>query len=210
MNPWKAATIGIALVTVTAFTTGLTTAYVMRPARDVEAQAVVTAPDLTAPTVVARPAVRYATARRYVSAPVTGASVAVPAAPPPVITPNPPAQSPGPGPVRPVAAECATTGDRVWRTAKPGLLGALLGAGLGAAGGAVADGGKGAGKGAVIGGLAGVAAGGIYGAYKTKQECGTVLGEHAFTSEPTRAALDGAPGSTQTAFQPGITIDNAR
>ena len=34
-----------------------------------------------------------------------------------------------------------------------------------------------AGKGALIGGLAGAALGGGYGAYKTKQECGTIFGD---------------------------------
>jgi hypothetical protein len=66
----------------------------------------------------------------------------------------------------------------------------------------------------MIGGLAGLAAGGLYGAYKTKQECGTGLGPHAFSSEPTPVAYDGAPGSIQTAFRPGsgqgITVSNAR
>jgi hypothetical protein len=81
-------------------------------------------------------------------------------------------------PVRPVstaAADCGTNGDRVMRIAKPGLIGALLGAGAGAATGAIADGGKAAGKGALIGGLAGTALGAGYGAYKTKNECGTVF-----------------------------------
>jgi hypothetical protein len=66
----------------------------------------------------------------------------------------------------------------------------------------------------MIGGLAGLAAGGLYCAYKTKQECGTGLGPHAFSSEPTPVAYDGAPGSIQTAFRPGsgqgITVSNAR
>jgi hypothetical protein len=75
-----------------------------------------------------------------------------------------------------VAADCVSTGDRVWRIAKPGAIGGLIGAGLGAAGGAIADGGKAAGKGALIGGLAGAVLGGGYGAYKTKAECGTVFG----------------------------------
>jgi hypothetical protein len=83
-------------------------------------------------------------------------------------------------PVSPAAtipADCDTGGERALRIAKPGLIGALLGAGLGAAGGAVADGGKAAGKGALIGGLAGAALGGGYGAYKTQNECGTILGD---------------------------------
>jgi hypothetical protein len=85
-------------------------------------------------------------------------------------------------PARPVAgvpADCASPGDRVLRIAKPGGLGGLIGAGLGAVTGAIANGGTAAGKGAIIGGLVGVAAGSAYGAYKTKNECGTILGGHA-------------------------------
>ena len=73
-------------------------------------------------------------------------------------------------------ADCDSGGDRALRVAKPGALGALLGAGLGAASGAIANGGKGAGKGALIGGVAGAALGTGYGAYKTKNECGTIFG----------------------------------
>jgi hypothetical protein len=75
-----------------------------------------------------------------------------------------------------VADDCVSTGDRVWRIAKPGAVGGLLGAAVGAAGGAIADGGTAAGKGALIGGLAGAVLGGGYGAYKTRNECGTVFG----------------------------------
>ena len=141
MNPWKATTIGIALVTGTAFTTGLTTAYFMRPARDTEARSVRDARELEARPMTAPPAIRYATAGRVLSAPVPGAPA--PATSPHATAPYRVAQ-----PAEPVAGraavECGTTGERVWRTAKPGLVGALLGAGLGAASGAVADGGKGA------------------------------------------------------------------
>jgi len=108
------------------------------------------------------------------------------------------------------------------RIAKPGAVGALLGAGLGAVGGAIADGGKGAGKGALWGGLAGVATGSAYGAYKTKQECGTVFGGQETTANPTSASrvMVGAP--TRNASRPieapfgppsaddRITIYNAR
>jgi hypothetical protein len=75
-----------------------------------------------------------------------------------------------------VPADCDTGGERALRIAKPGIIGALLGAGLGAAGGGIADGGSAAGKGALIGGLAGAAIGSGYGAYKTQNECGTILG----------------------------------
>ena len=119
-NPWKLATLGLALTGVTALSTGLTTAYVMRW------------PD--------------------------GASAGSRAL------------------VAPVAYDCATGGQRAMKIAKPGLIGSLAGAGLGAIGGAIAHGGSGAGKGALIGGIAGAVAGGGYGAYKTKQECGTIFG----------------------------------
>ena len=78
--------------------------------------------------------------------------------------------------VEPVAYDCATGGQRAMKIATPGLIGSLAGAGLGAIGGAIAHGGSGAGKGALIGGIAGAVAGGGYGAYKTKQECGTIFG----------------------------------
>jgi len=47
-----------------------------------------------------------------------------------------------------VDTTCETGGQRTWRVAQPGLIGAAVGVGLGAAGGAIADGGKGAGRGA--------------------------------------------------------------
>jgi hypothetical protein len=78
--------------------------------------------------------------------------------------------------VTPVATDCSTGGQRAMKIAKPGLIGTLAGAGLGAIGGAITNGGSGAGKGALIGGIAGAALGTGYGAYKTKQECGTIFG----------------------------------
>jgi hypothetical protein len=162
MNPWKVATIGLLLIGVTALSTGVTTAYFMRPASAPDDAQSTTAP-LPAASVPQTPAVRYVTA-----APAPRRTVA-----------------PAPRVVRtaavPVADDCDSAGDRVWRIAKPGAIGALIGAGVGAAGGAVADGGKAAGKGALIGGLAGAVLGGGYGAYQTKNECGTVFGS---TSNP--------------------------
>jgi hypothetical protein len=153
INSWKIATAAIALIGVTAVAT---TAYLMRSD---------SGPTLAPTPAVAQPlppapptpTVRYVAAR---SAPVAVAPRVVRTA-------------------APVAADCVTTGDRVWRIAKPGAVGGLLGAGLGAAGGAIANGGNAAGKGALIGGLAGAVLGGGYGAYKTKQECGSVLGGNA-------------------------------
>jgi hypothetical protein len=163
-NPWKLATIGLAIAGVTALSTGLTTAWMLRPTAPAEAEMPVAA-------TAARPAARYAAApapavaRATTPARVTRvASTAVP-------------------------ADCATGGDRALRIAKPGAFGALLGAGLGAAGGAIADGGKAAGKGALIGGVAGAALGTGYGAYKTKNECGTIFGDGAGSAAATPATL---------------------
>lgn len=155
-NPWKLMTIGLAAVGTTALGTGLTTAWMLRPAAPAVAQE---APTVSAPA----PVVRHA-------GPAPAPRPARVAA-----RPAPPAATPVASTT--VATDCATGGDRAMRIARPGLVGALLGAGLGAASGAIADGGKAAGKGALIGGIAGAALGGGYGAYKTQRECGTIFGE---------------------------------
>ena len=165
LNPWKLATVGLLLVGVTALSTGVTTAYFMRP--DTAAPTPAASMPLVGPApseavqLVPAPAVRYVAARP--------APRPVAAAAPRVVRAR----------TVPVAADCYSTGDRVWRIAKPGAIGGLLGAGLGAAGGAIANGGKAAGKGALIGGIAGAVLGGGYGAYKTHNECGTVFGNTA-------------------------------
>lgn len=156
-NPWKLATIGMALVGTTALGTGLTTSYMLRTPAAADAQETAAAP---------KPA-RAVVASMAPVAPRPLTRAVAPVAPPRVTPVSTTATIP---------ADCDTGGERALRIAKPGVVGALLGAGLGAAGGAIADGGKAAGKGALIGGLAGAALGGGYGAYKTKQECGTILG----------------------------------
>jgi hypothetical protein len=182
-NPWKLATIGLALVGTTALSAGLTTAYVLRQPDEVPAVTAATPRTLVTPRAVsAAPAV----ARRAAVAP----GVTPVATPPVAATPT-------------VAADCATGKDRAMRIAKPGVIGGLLGAGLGAAGGAIADGGDGAGKGALIGGLAGTVLGGGYGAYQTKNECGTIFG-NAFTAPAAPAATPVTYGGQ------GITVYNAR
>jgi hypothetical protein len=163
-NPWKLATLALALTGVTALSTGLTTAYLLRPASEgTSTQA------FAAPAPVSQPIVT-----RAVATPVA----ARPAAPRVVRT----------SAVQPVADDCSTGGQRAMKIAKPGLIGALAGAGLGAVGGAIADGGSAAGKGALIGGIAGAALGGGYGAYKTKQECGTIFGSNAGFAGPAAPA----------------------
>jgi hypothetical protein len=187
-NPWKIATIGMALMGTTALGTGLTTAWMMRPPTAAVAQE---APPAAAPVL-----------RHAVATPSTVRAAT------PAVTPAAPAR------VTPVstaatAADCDTGADRAMRIAKPGLVGALLGAGLGAAGGAIADGGKAAGKGALIGGLAGAALGGGYGAYKTKNECGTIFGDTFGGTRPAYAAA-APPAAFDAGRGQGITVYNAR
>ncbi|HEX6212963.1 MAG TPA: hypothetical protein VF136_19445 [Methylomirabilota bacterium] len=192
-NPWKLATIGLALVGTTALGTGLATSHLMRTPAPAEAD------EIAAPSradAAPRPLPAYHPVTRPVMAPA--------------------AASPVPVAVRPVAtsatapADCDTGGERAMRIAKPGLIGGLLGAGLGAAGGAIADGGKAAGKGALIGGIAGAAIGGGYGAYKTRNDCGTIFGDtlgNALAGATSAGASQLAPGAEGGQ---GITVYTAR
>src|SRR5262244_1300720 len=112
-NPWKLATIGLALVGTTALGTGLTTAWMLRPQAAATAQETATTPATVARMASAAPA-----------SPGYSVTPAVQRTPAPVARTSTP-------PVRPVAttaADCDTNGDRVMRIAKPGLVGALLGA----------------------------------------------------------------------------------
>jgi len=179
----KIVTTGIALVTGTSLLTGVTTAYMLRPAAPADTMTATYAPTPVrrAPAVVAprvTPVASHAT----------------------VYTPRA-------TPVATTTSDCATGGDRAWRIAKPGALGGLLGAGLGAAGGAIANGGAGAGKGALIGGLVGAVAGTGYGAYKTKNECGTIFGNPGFAESG--AAPRGADRGplTEAALRPRAPDD---
>ncbi len=173
-NHWKLATIGMALVLTTALITGVTTAYFTRPTDEPAVVAPAPLAVAATPPVLARrtaqPMARPVAAEPVTSAPVTSAP------------------APAASPTRTVAtvpADCSTGGDRALRIAKPGAVGGLVGAGLGAAGAAIAGGGKAAGQGALIGGLAGVVLGSGYGAYQTKNECGTIFGDGSARISPT-------------------------
>jgi hypothetical protein len=175
-NPWKLATLALVLTGVTAVSTGVTTAYMMRPSEGAGSRAYATP----------APASAFTSARATDFAPMTAPSLATPAVVRPAVATHQESvvhtRAYTPAPVRraavvtPVATDCASGGQRAMKIAKPGLIGTLAGVGLGAIGGAIANGGSGAGKGALIGGIAGAAAGTGYGAYKTKQECGTIFG----------------------------------
>ena len=210
-NPWKIATLGLALTGVTALSTGVTTAYLMRPMTPVPAEAV--APPAQASYVTAPRAISgHAMAPRAIARPAVATQPAVvqPAVAQPAVVTRPTAVQTV---AAPVANDCATGGQRAMKIAKPGLIGTLAGAGLGAVGGALADGGKGAGKGALIGGLAGAALGGGYGASKTKQECGTIFGNSTpgFANTPTiEAGSSGAPQAVWNSAANGISVFNVR
>jgi hypothetical protein len=197
-NPWKLATIGMALVGTTALGAGLTTAYVMRSPAAADAQETVTTPRTT--TTPRMATIRPAVATRPLAPAVATTTPAVTTATPRVTPVSTTATAP---------ADCATGGDRALRIAKPGVVGALLGAGLGAAGGAIADGGQAAGKGALIGGLAGAAVGGGYGAYKTQNECGTIFGD-TFGGRPAATPATGGAPAFDAADGRGITVYDAR
>lgn len=143
-------TAGIGIATAASLLTGVTTAYMLRPA----------APAVAAPSIP--PVVHSAPVAARVVPAVSRTVASAPRAIPVAATSS--------------SSQCAGS-DRAWRIAKPGAIGGLVGAGLGAAGGAIANGGSGAGKGALIGGLLGAATGAGYGAYQTKNECGTILGK---------------------------------
>ncbi|HEX3176146.1 MAG TPA: hypothetical protein VHZ49_05675 [Methylomirabilota bacterium] len=187
-NPWKVTTLALVALGATVGTSTLTTAYLMRPPMptDAPAPAEASEPPAYRPAVVRVTPAHAATVRAASMSPVSppapvvvppqtarASEPAVPAAAAPV--PRAPAATVAATTTRP--EDCNTGADRALRIAKPGALGALLGAGLGAVGGGIADGGKAAGKGAIIGGIAGAALGGGYGAYKTKNECGTIVGD---------------------------------
>ena len=175
-NPWKLATLALALTGVTAVSTGVTTAYMMRSSEGAGSRAHATP----------APVFAFTSAPAADLAPMnTAAPLATPAVMRPAATHQTPVvhtRADAPAPVQrtavvtPVATDCSTGGQRAMKIAKPGLIATLAGAGLGAVGGAITDGGSGAGKGALIGGIAGAALGTGYGAYKTKQECGTIFG----------------------------------
>jgi hypothetical protein len=206
-NPWKLATIGMALVGTTALGTGLTTTYMLRPPAEAAAPETVALRTAEAPR--AAPGLRHAVATRPAPPAAKSATTPTPAVTTAATSSSPPRVTPV-STAATAPADCATGGDRAMRIAKPGVIGALLGAGLGAAGGAIADGGEAAGKGALIGGLAGAALGGGYGAYKTQNECGTIFGG-AFGSRPTAAPATGtSPATFDAADGQGITVYNAR
>jgi hypothetical protein len=148
-NPWKLATIGMALVVVTAVVTTLTVAG------------------------------RSGPDHRQVDTPAAGsASPAMPQASA-VTASSPAVTEPQPQPAVPsratidacnrYAAKRPSQKDKTFELVKDTTIGGAIGAAVGAAGGAIADGGKGAGKGAGIGGVVGLGGGVLYGLNENKK-----------------------------------------
>jgi hypothetical protein len=185
MNPLgKIIAVGVAVVAGTSLLTGVTTAYMLRPAAPA---APMTASHITTPV---RRAPAVAAAR--VTPAVDRTTANTPRA---VVT---------------TSSQCDTGSDRAWRIVKPGAIGGLVGAGLGAAGGAIADGGSGAGKGALIGGLLGAATGAGYGAYQTNNECGTIFGNRSSTGVVPGTGIRPRGPLTEAGAANDITIYSAR
>ncbi len=134
-NPWKAATIGIAVVV----TTVLVTAVVVGNWSSREPTKEATKP----PPIALNPK----TTTRHATQPPA------------------PAPTPKAADIEACNqyAKSVTTSDTPKDVLTKGVIGGALGAGVGAAGGAIAGGGKGAGKGAAIGGIVGATAGTLYG-----------------------------------------------
>ena len=177
-NPWKIATLGLALTGVTALSTGVTTAYLMRPTTPASADALV-APAQASYVTAPRALTGQAMAPRVVARPAVATQPAV--VQPAVVTRPTSVQTVA----APVADDCATGGQRAMKIAKTGLVGTLAGAALG----------------------------GGYGAYKTKQECGTIFGSATpgFANTPAiQAGSSNAPQAAWNGAANGISVFNAR
>jgi hypothetical protein len=149
-NPWKLATIGMALVVVTAVVTTLIVAGRSGPNnRQIDTPAAGSA----------SPALPQASA-------VTASSPAVTAPPQP--QPAVPSRATIDACNR-YAAKRPSQKDKTFEVVKDTAIGGAIGAAVGAAGGAIADGGNGAGKGAGIGGVVGLGGGVLYGLNENKK-----------------------------------------
>ena len=164
LNPWKLATIGIALVVCSSALTAIVVtnwparraslgedAASASPATQGEARLAATSPSTTAPAS---------------TTPVPAVSPTPAAEPRP--TPGVPSQATVDACNRYAAGHGGKTSHTV-EVLKDGAIGVAVGAAVGAAGGAIAGGGQGAGKGAAIGGLVGAGGGALYGLNENKK-----------------------------------------
>jgi len=159
-NPWKLATIGMALVVVTALVTTLVVVGLSR--RDAQ-------------TTAEAPAVGSASPSMPPGAALVASTPPPPSAPvaaPPTATRPPASAVPSRTTVdacNRYAANRPTQKDKTVEVVKDGAIGGAIGAAVGAAGGAIAGGGKGAGTGAAVGGVVGITGGALYGLNENKK-----------------------------------------
>lgn len=158
-NPWKMATIGLAVVVTTAVVTGLVVGNWSNKGNETSvSQAAPPAPGAAARP--STPVSRGPVTRPGPSAPPPATHAAATPPPSDVQTCNQYAKS----------AASGSTEDTTKDVLTKAVIGGALGAGVGAAGGAIAGGGRGAGKGAAIGGIVGATAGTLYGLNETNQK----------------------------------------
>lgn len=144
-NPWKVATIGMAVVVTTVLVTALVVGNWIEKGDTPPAPSVSKSSKAT-PRQMAAPPSDQAPARQAATTPSAADIQAC----------NKYAKS--------------ATGDKTTEVVKDAVIGGAIGAGVGAAGGAIAAGGKGAGKGAAIGGIVGATAGTLYGLNETSKQ----------------------------------------
>jgi hypothetical protein len=159
-NPWKLATIGMALVVATALVTTLVVAGLTR--RDTQPTAEAPAAGSASPSMPPGAALVTST-----PAAVPHAAATAPPAPPQPASAVPPKATIDA--CNRYAANRPTQKDKTLEVVKDGAIGGAIGAAVGAASGAIAGGGKGAGTGAAIGGLVGVGGGALYGLNENKK-----------------------------------------
>ena len=155
-NPWKMATIGLAVVITTAVVTGLVVGNWTRDGNDQSPP---------------RPAKKESTKPGTSS--TSGAMVrsAAPAQTPvPRVAATPPVSDVEACNRYAKSAAAGSAEDKTKDVLTKAVIGGALGAGVGAAGGAIAGGGGGAGKGAAIGGIVGATAGTLYGLNEANQK----------------------------------------
>ncbi|HSB82148.1 MAG TPA: hypothetical protein VLM91_25480 [Candidatus Methylomirabilis sp.] len=155
-NPWKAATIGLAVIVTTAVVTGLVVGNWTSKGNELAANQ----PAQTEAIKPAAPLPKRPVTRRAPTPPPAVASASATPSASDVEACNQYANS----------AATSTTSDKTKDVLTKAVIGGALGAGVGAAGGAIAGGGRGAGKGAAIGGIVGATAGTLFGLNEANQK----------------------------------------
>jgi hypothetical protein len=167
VNPWKLATIGIALVVCTSVITAVVVANWSGRHAELRNDAPSASPSTQADS---RWLTAAAMAPSPTASPLPQGVTPAPAAQPRPAAPAVPSQATVEACNRHAASQAPTTTSKTVEIVKDGAIGGALGAAMGAAGGAIVGGGQGAGKGAAIGGLVGVGGGALYGLNENKKD----------------------------------------